>query len=332
MEQEVRQMRTIDLNRVAVFARVVDEGSFTKAALALGLPKSSVSRSVALLESELGTRLLQRSSRKLTVTEAGAAYYAQVAGALNAIDTASAAAAEQQSVPRGLVRITAPYDSGNDVFMPILARIVEQMPTISLEVALTNRHVDLAEEGFDLAIRAGAIQNESLIARKVADIRPGLFAARSYLKRRGTPNAISDLSDHECVFFRGERGRTVWTLRSGERVERVEVSGRLGVDDMGAVRNAMVLGVGIALLPPFACAREVSERTVVRVLPDWVGPTAQLSLVYPSARLVPQRVVLVRDYLLGELARIPWTCSEAPRTRRPAKGSPTTRQRRARLR
>ena len=108
-------MRTIDLNRVAVFARVVDEGSFTKAALALGLPKSSVSRSVALLESELGTRLLQRSSRKLTVTEAGAAYYAQVAGALNAIDTASAAAAELQSVPRGLVRITAPYD-GNDVF------------------------------------------------------------------------------------------------------------------------------------------------------------------------------------------------------------------------
>src|SRR5690349_9475771 len=144
IEQEVRQMRTIDLNRVAVFARVVDEGSFTKAALALGLPKSSVSRSVALLESELGTRLLSRSSRKLTVTEAGAAYYAQVAGALNAIDTASAAAAEEQSVPRGLVRITAPYDSGNDVFMPILARVVEQMPTISLEVALTNRHVDLA--------------------------------------------------------------------------------------------------------------------------------------------------------------------------------------------
>jgi DNA-binding transcriptional LysR family regulator len=329
-------MRTIDLNRVAVFARVVDEGSFTKAALALGLPKSSVSRSVSLLESELGTRLLQRSSRKLTVTEAGAAYYAQVAGALNAIDTASAVAAEEQSVPRGLVRITAPYGSGNDVFMPILARIVEHMPTISLEVSLTNRHVDLAEEGFDLAIRAGAIQNESLIARKVAEIRPGLFASRDYLKRHGAPAVIADLAAHDCVFFRGERGRTTWTLHSGERVERVEVSGRLGVDDMGAVRNAMLLGVGVALLPPFACAREVSEGAVVRVLPDWVGPTSQLSLVYPSARLVPQRVVLVRDYLLGELARIPWTCSEAPRartrTRRPAKGSPTTRQRRARLR
>lgn len=327
-------MRTIDLNRVAVFARVVDEGSFTKAALALGLPKSSVSRSVALLESELGTRLLQRSSRKLTVTEAGAAYYAQVAGALNAIDTASATAAEQQSVPSGLVRITAPYDSGHDVFMPILARIVEQMPTISLEVSLTNRHVDLAEEGFDLAIRAGAIQNESLIARKIADIRAGLFASRDYLKRRGMPTAIAELAQHACVFFRGERGRAVWTLHSGERVERVEVSGRLGVDDMGAVRNAMLLGVGIALLPPFACAREVAEGTVVRVLPDWVGRASQLSLVYPSARLVPQRVVLVRDYLLGELTRIPWTCSEAPRTprRRPVKGSPTTRHRAARLR
>lgn len=279
-------------------------------------------------------RAIQRSSRKLTVTEAGAAYYAQVAGALNAIDTASAAAAEEQSVPRGLVRITAPYDAGNDVFMPIFARVVEQMPTISLEVALTNRHVDLAQEGFDLAIRAGAIRNESIIARKIAEIRPGLFASHSYLSRRGTPSAISDLSDHDCLFFRGERGRTVWTLHSGERVERVEVSGRLGVDDMGAVRNAMVLGVGVALLPPFACAREVSDGTVVRVLPDWVGPTSQLSLAYPSARLVPLRVVLVREYLLTELARIPWTCSEAPRTRakRPEKGSPTTRQRRARLR
>lgn len=326
-------MRTIDLNRVAVFARVVDEGSFTKAALALGLPKSSVSRSLALLESELGTRLLQRSSRKLTVTEAGAAYYAQVSGALNAIDTASACAAERQSVPSGLVRITAPYDSGN-VFMPILARIVERLPTISLEVALTNRHVDLAEEGFDLAIRAGAIQNESLIARKVAEVRAGLFASRGYLKRRGTPTTIADLAEHNCVFFRGERGRAVWTLHSGERVERVQVSGRLGVDDVGAGRNAMLLDVGIALLPAFACAHEVSEGTVVRVLPDWVGPSTQVNLVYPSARLVPQRVVVVRDLLLEELARVPWACTEHPRPRaaRPPKATPTTRQRRARLR
>lgn len=306
----------MDLNRIAVFARVVDEGSFTKAARSLGLPKSSVSRSVALLEEELGTRLLSRSSRKLSATEAGAAYYAQIAGALSAIDTANAVAAEQRSVPQGTVRITAPYDAGNDVFMPIFVRLVEKFPTINIELALTGRFVDLAEEGFDLGVRAGPVKDESLIARKVADIRHGLFASRDYLKRRGTPNEIAELAAHECVIFRGTRGRVVWTLHSGDRVETVTVTGKLGVDDMGAARNAMLMGAGIALLPPFACARQIASGEVVRVLPEWVAPAVQVNLVYPSARLIPQRVVLVREALLEELGRIPWTCTEAPREAR----------------
>jgi DNA-binding transcriptional LysR family regulator len=306
-------MRTIDLNRIAVFTRVVDEGSFTRAARALGLPKSSVSRSVALLENELGTRLLVRSSRKLSATEAGAAYYAQVAGALSAIDTANAAAAEQQRVPSGTVRITAPFDAGNDVFMPIFTRLVAKFPTIRVDLALTGRYVDLAEEGFDLGVRAGPIEDESLIARRIADIRPGLFASRSYLKRRGMPLAVAELADHDCVVLRGTRGRTVWTLYSGERIEAVKVFGRIAVDDMAAARNGMIMEAGIALLPPFACAREVRDGSVSRVLPEWVGPTAQLNLIYPSARFVPQRVVLVRDFLLQELAQVPWTCSEAPK-------------------
>jgi DNA-binding transcriptional LysR family regulator len=307
-------MRTIDLNRITVFTRVVDEGSFTKAAHALGLPKSSVSRSVALLEDELGTRLLHRSSRKLNVTEAGAAYYAQVSGALNVIDSANVAAADQHSIPSGIVRITAPFDAGNDVFIPIFTRLVDRFPTINIELALTGRFVDLVEEGFDLGLRVGEIQDESLIARKIADIRSGLFASHAYLKRCGTPSAVSDLASCDCVIFRGTRGRTQWTVHSGQRIESVKVSGKLSVDDMGAVRNAMIMGAGIAMLPPFACAREVRDGTVVRVLPEWVGAPAQFNLIYPSARFVPQRVVVVRDYLLEELARVPWTCTEMPRS------------------
>jgi DNA-binding transcriptional LysR family regulator len=319
----------MDLNRIAVFARVVDEGSFTRAARALGLPKSSVSRSVALLENELGTRLLVRSSRKLSATEAGAAYYAQVSGALSAIDSASAAASEQQRMPSGIVRITAPFDAGNDVFMPIFVRLVAKFPAIRVDLAFTGRFVDLAEEGFDLGVRAGPIQDESLIARKIADIRAGLYASRGYLKRRGMPGTVSELADHDCVIFRGTRGRTVWTLHSGERAEPVKVTGRIAVDDMGAARNAMIMNAGIALLPPFMCAREIRDGSVIRVLPEWVGSTAQLSLIYPSARFVPQRVVLVRDFMLRELAQVPWTCSETPpnATRRTTPRMPRARTR-----
>jgi DNA-binding transcriptional LysR family regulator len=312
MEQEVRQMRTMDLNRIAVFTRVLDEGSFTKAARVLGLPKSSVSRAIALLEQELGTRLLQRSSRKLSATEAGAAYYAQVAGALSAIDQANTCAAEQRKVPQGIVRVTAAFDAGMDVFIPIFTRFAAKYPSITIDLVLTGRLVDLSDEGFDIGVRVGPIRDQSLIARKVADIRHGLFAAGAYLKRRGAPVAVADLAAHDCVIFRGTRGKATWTLQSDGRTESVEVSGPLAIDDMAAVRNAMVAGAGIAVLPPFACAREVASGAVQRVLPEWAGPTAPVNLIYPSSRLVPQRVVLLREHLLEELAKVPWTCTALP--------------------
>jgi DNA-binding transcriptional LysR family regulator len=316
MEPEVRKMRTMDLNRIAVFARVVDEGSFTKAAQALGVPKSSVSRSIALLEEELGTRLLQRSSRKLNATEAGAAYYAQVTGALSAIDQANACASEQRKVPQGMVRITTPHNSASDVFIPIFARFIEKHPTITIDLVLTGRFVDLAEEGFDLGIRAGVIRDQSLIARKITDVRHGLFASQAYVKRHGAPETIGDLAKHACVIFRGSRGRVTWTLHSGQRVETIEVAGNLSVDEMSAAGSAMMAGAGIALLPPFSCARAVADGEVVRLLPEWVGPSTPVNLIYPSARLVPQRVVVVRDYLLEELVKIPWSCTEAPKVKR----------------
>ncbi|HLV19271.1 MAG TPA: LysR family transcriptional regulator [Polyangiaceae bacterium] len=303
----------MDLNRIAVFARVVDEGSFTKAALALGLPKSSVSRAVALLEDELGTRLLQRSSRKLSATEAGMAYYAQVAGALSAIDQANACAAERREVPQGLVRVTAPFDAGRDVFIPIFTRFIEKHPAITIDLMLTARHVDLVEEGVDLGIRAGIIRDQSLIARKITDVRHGLFASRAYVSRHGAPETVAELARRACIIHHGTRGRTTWTLHAGEQVETVEVRGPLAVDDMGAARDAMVQGAGIAFLPPMACARELRAGDVVRLLPAWIGPPVPVSVIYPSARLIPQRVVLVREHLLEELAKIPWACAEEPR-------------------
>ncbi len=301
----------MDLNRITVFARVLEEGSFTKAARVLSLPKSSVSRSVALLEEELGTRLLQRTSRKVMATEAGTTYYANVARALASIEDANASAAEENGVASGLVRMTAPYDTGNDVFVPLVAHFLSSHPTITIDLVLTSRIVELAEEGFDLAVRAGPVRDQSLIARKISETRSGLFASRSYLKKRGTPANIAELASHDCIIHNGLRGRSTWALSSQSRAESIDVSGRLSLDHLGAVRTAVVEGAGIGLIPLVLCADDVARGAVVRVLPEWVGPSSLISVVYPSARLVPQRVVVFREYLIEELGRIPWSCLEA---------------------
>ncbi|MBI2390467.1 MAG: LysR family transcriptional regulator [Deltaproteobacteria bacterium] len=299
----------MDLNRIAVFARVVSEGSFTKAARALSLPKSSVSRSVSLLEKELGTRLLLRSTRKVQPTEAGAAYFEQVARALAGIEEASAAAAESQATPSGTVRMTSVADLGTRVLMPIVTRFVRKHPTIKIELSLTQRIVDLVEEGFDLALRAGPLRESSLVARRVGVLAAALYASPKYVARRGVPRALADLPAHDCVIFRPIRGAATWTLQGPDHESSTTVTGPVMVDEMNAVRRAVLLGAGIGLLPAFLCAREIERGQLVRVLPDYTAPGGQLHLLYPSARLVPQRVVLFRDHLLRGLAKVPWSCT-----------------------
>ncbi len=302
----------MDLNRVTVFARVVEEGSFTRAAQLLGLPKSSVSRSISLLEEELGARLLQRTSRKVAVTEAGAAYYAEVGHALATIEEANARALEQRSTPKGTVRITAPFDASTDILVPLVVAFHEKHPAITIDLSLSNRAVDLVEEGFDFGLRGGQVRDQSLIVRKIAEVKHGLFASRAYVERRGQPSTVASLAEHDCVLFKSPRGRSTWTLLSGGAEESAAVHGGVSVDDLGALRSAVVVGAGIGLIPPMTVHAELASGAVVRVLPQWTGPSSPFSLVYPSARLVPQRAVLVREYLLKELALFPWGCTEKP--------------------
>lgn len=168
---------TVDLNRIAVFARVVEAGSFTAAAAALGLRKSSVSRSVAALEAELGIRLLQRTTRKLSVTDAGRAYYDRARDALAGLDEARQAVSSLGAEPRGLVRVTAPVDLAGDL-AAVTSAFLRAHPDVRIEMLLTARYVDLVKEGFDLAVRAGALTDSSLLARKLGDADLGLFASR----------------------------------------------------------------------------------------------------------------------------------------------------------
>jgi DNA-binding transcriptional LysR family regulator len=301
----VAAMTTPDLNRVSVFVRVVDSGSFTAAAAALGLPKSSVSRSVARLEQELGVRLLQRTTRTLHLTDAGHAYYDRVSRALGGLEEAQAAVSDMQATPRGLVRVTAPIDLGVSMISGLVARFVRQHPEIHVELVLTGRFLNLVDEGIDLAVRAGKLDDSSLVARKVGTLEARLLASPAYLKRRGAPRTVADLARQDCVLFRGRRGEASWELAGPKGIERVDVSGTVSADDLAFVRQLLLAGVGIGLVPWTTCAEDIDRGRLVRVLPEYASPGGPLHIVYPSTRYVPQRVVLLRDFLVqGLLDRV----------------------------
>jgi DNA-binding transcriptional LysR family regulator len=307
----------MDLNRVAAFVRVVLDGSFTSAAQTLGLPKSSISRSVAQLEQDLGIRLLHRTTRQLHLTDAGAAFYERVSRALGDIDEARTAASDTQREPSGAVRVTAPVDLGLWVLAPMVARFVRKHPKIRVEVALTGRVVDLMAEGFDLAVRAGPLRDSSLIARRIGELQSAPYASPKYLARRGAPASVADLAEHDCVLFRSTSGKATWELSNeGGQAASVVVSGNVATDDLSFVRRAVLAGAGIGLLPSFLCGRAELAGRLVRVLPAWVLNGAVLHLAYPSARFVPQRVVLVREHFLRELASL----ARAPEGARPSPG------------
>jgi DNA-binding transcriptional LysR family regulator len=291
----------MDLNRAAVFVRVVDEGGFSAAARALRLPKSSVSRSVALLEEELGARLLQRSTRKVHLTEAGTAFYDRASRGLAGVEEAAAAVADLQGSLRGSVRITAPVDAGVWLLAPVVARFVALHPAVHVDVVLTGRVVDLVAEGIDFALRAGVLRDASLIARKLGRADLALYATPAYLARKGTPARPADLARHDCILFRPDRGRATWTLTGPAGVEEVEVGGPVGADDFSFVQRIVVAGAGIGLLPSFLCTDAASTGGLTRVLPEHRGPGGPFHLVYPSARYLPARATAFRDFLLAAL-------------------------------
>ncbi|HYP76580.1 MAG TPA: LysR family transcriptional regulator [Polyangiaceae bacterium] len=297
----------MDLNHVAVFARVVELESFTAASKQLGLPKSSVSRTVTRLEEELGVRLLQRTTRKLHLTEAGLAYYERARVALASLEEAAAAATNSSIEPRGTVRMSAPADIGILNLGDVVARFVRKYPLVHIEISLSSRFVDLVAEGFDLALRAGQLADSSLVARKIGVDSHGVFASPAYLRRRGRPKTVADLAQHDCVLFRGRHGKSEWRLTGPHGEERVIVRGPLSADEMAFVQQAVSAGVGIALLPATGVRLAAARGSLplpVRLLPEYSVGGNGLSVVSPSARFQSASVTAFRDFLVAELTAL----------------------------
>ena len=279
---------------IPTFVEVVRQGSFTKAAAVMELPKSTVSRHVSKLEAVLGVTLLARNTRRLRLTEAGERFYRGVSAAMEAVQETAQALAEEQAAPHGVLRLTVLRDY--EALPKLMRAYLARYPDVSLDINVTGELVDLVSSGFDLGIRAGRLEDSSLIAQKIRAVRFGVFASPDYLRRRGEPASVAALRDHDCVLFRPVHGAATWNLQGPNGVEKVRVRGRLSVDDLLIAQGAVLEGIGLGLLPE--SMMDQCSQPVVRLLPDHAMPAGTLQLVYPASRHVPAKVRAFRDLVL----------------------------------
>ncbi len=292
----------MDPNDAFAFVEVIQRGSFTAAARALGLPKSVVSRRLAHLEEALGVKLLQRTTRAQQMTEAGAAFFGRAKEAVDALREASRAATERQDVLRGVVRVTMPPDMAAAI-APLFSELAGTHPEIVLDVQLTGRIVDLVSEGFDLAIRAGRLVDSSLVARKVAESKLVIVASREYVARRGEPTTLEELSTRDAVLFRSKRPHARWDLEGPKGPVTVEIKGNLMSDDFTFVLSAVLSHAGVALIPLPLATRAIASGQLVRLLPQLESGGSALYVVWPPSHYVPERVRVVREFLVDRLSR-----------------------------
>ena len=296
----------MDLNDILVFTKVVETKSFTGAAEQLGLPKSTVSRKLAQLEERLGVRLVQRTTRKLALTDIGEAYYERAARIVADVAAAEQVVTDMQSTPRGRLRLTAPIDLSAQYLGPIVAEFVAVHPEINVELDASDRIVDLIEEGFDVGIRFGPLPESTLIARKLGTFEAVLCAGPSYLARRAAPTTIDEIEDHDKVLFLPTTRTQGWTLINGDQTFELGRPVRFSSNNIMAVRDSVVAGAGISVLPEFMVACDIAQGRLVQLLPEWRGRSTEISAVYPARQNLPPRLALFLDHLARAMNPPPW--------------------------
>lgn len=281
----------MELARLRAFVTVVQSGSFTRAAEVLRTQKARVSRQVGDLETELGVRLLERTTRALRLTEIGRELFERALGILAAVEDAERAAQSVHGEPHGVLRITVPLELGLLVAFDWVRALLQRYPQLSIEVDSSSRIVDLVHEGYDLAIRIGPLADSRLAARRLGELHYGLYAAPSYLQRRGEPQHPSELARHDLIAFAPGGRRAPLRLERGAEVETLrDVPLRLLTDSRFAQRDAAIAGLGIADGLAMIADDAVADGRLVRVLPEWMRPSVPVHAVFPSYRYLTPKV------------------------------------------
>jgi DNA-binding transcriptional LysR family regulator len=310
------------LQAMKVFVRVAQRSSFAAAGRDLTMSPAAVTKHVAALEARVGARLFDRTTRRVALTESGRLYMERCIECLQAFEDADASMSELSREPKGVLRIAAPVDLGNEL-APIIARLLNQHAQIKAELLLSNRPVDLVEEGIDVAVRVAATLDGRYVARPVASTRVGVFAAPAYLRSWGRPSGPEELAQHRALVFLEPRARDEWIFERNERSIRVKFNGSMTSNLGAALSTACAAGAGVLVAPSFVTRTDVAAGRIERVLPEWtVLPDLRVFAIYPHRRFLAPKVKAFVEALAaayGDGTRDPW---EPGATIRAATGVP----------
>jgi len=299
------------VENIRVFMRAVESGSFSDAGRALRMSSAVASYRIRVLEEHLGCRLLTRTTRRMSLTEAGRIFYERCIDVVEALERAEASVADRGGSPRGALKLTAPLGLGRKVIAPIIGEYRSRHPETEVRLRLSDHLLDLVQEAIDVALRMAKLEDSTFTQRKIADVRRVICAAPAYLDRRGVPLVPDDLLQHECLLLRYPGSRQFrWTLISGKQTLTIPVSGPVDADDGDVLTDWMLEGQGLAMKPLFEVARHVAEGRLRVVLPDHPPEKVEIAVLYPSRKMIPRRMRdlvedmhgAVRQHIAGELA------------------------------
>ncbi len=286
-----------DLNEMAIFARVIEAGSFTRAGDRLNLPRSTISRKITQLEKRLGVNLIERTTRSLHLTEIGAAYYERCARVLKEAEEADSIAVSLQNLPSGNLRIMAPVTLGVTFLGALLPVFMNRYPEVTVDVYLDNSQVNLVNAGIDVALRFGPLADSSLIAQKIGESIQVLCASPEYLERNGTPRIPKDLDAHKVIVYGSSRDFTPWRLIDSNATKVHKLNTIMAVNNTSLIRRAALAGTGIAMLPTYSCENDLKTGRLKALLNEFLPPPKELYVVYPSKRYVSSKVRAFLNFL-----------------------------------
>jgi DNA-binding transcriptional LysR family regulator len=294
--------RLPDLEGLAIFAKVVETRSFAAAAAELKLSKATVSKAVSRIEARLGARLINRTSRRLALTDTGRQLAGRAAHILAEGEAAEDATLAQTTVPRGLVRLAVPMSFGLLNVAPVLPEFLAAFPEVSIDLQLSDAHVDLIGEGFDAAIRVAILPDSSLVARRLCDVPRHLVGSPAYLNQHGRPKHPLHLAQHRCISYGHAAAPETWRFVKDGKSASVRPSGPLRVNNGDAMMPALTAGTGLGILPEFILRDAFAAGRLEKVLPDWSLPAGAVYWVTPAAGPRPKRIEVLADFLVEKLA------------------------------
>ncbi len=291
----------IDKNAMALYVKVVENNSFSRAAEREGIPVSTISRKISELEKALGTRLLERSTRRLRMTEIGQDYYQRCRRGLEEFETANLMVKDQQAQVSGRLRLSVPPSISDVLVIPLIEDFQALYPNATVNCLVTDRHVNHIEDGIDISLRVGDLADSSLVARRLLRYRSVLVASPRYLERAGAPSHPNELPLHGLVAFSRWEPAVTWVLEHNGETHKVNVQPRIAINDYAGVQSAVINGLGISEIPSIICGPGIQDGRLVEIMPEWQFSPVTLSAVYPSNRNLSRLVRLFKDFCVERI-------------------------------